>query len=87
MWVFNITSRSFRYLLGPNATNQNGMVGGVPRLPGSRLRATAFSLPGAYPDNLFLMAGGGYTVDSGGSGKLNDVWEYDIIPNQWKYLR
>ncbi len=73
---------------GNKTTNQNGIFGtkGIPDMvnyPGSR-----YSPPGSWTDtdgNLWLFGGSGYP-ESGNSGRLNDLWRFNITSKEWAWM-
>ena len=88
LWKYNVTTNEWTWIKGSFGTSQFSAYGtqGV---------ATASTTPGArhssvsWKDaagNFWLFGGNGYS-SGGPSGDLNDLWRYDIISNQWTWVK
>jgi N-acetylneuraminic acid mutarotase len=87
LWEFDLSTRQWRWLSGSKAVNQRGVFGtaGIAaptNVPGGR----KFSTLVIQSDKLFLFGGEGYDRN-GGKGLLNDVWEYNLTTQQWRFLK
>jgi N-acetylneuraminic acid mutarotase len=83
-WVFDPATNNWTLIKGPYTANNVGIYGtlgveNTANYPGSRDNATSWT----YNNKLYLMGGYGYT--SSGLGKLNDIWEYNPITNNWTW--
>jgi hypothetical protein len=86
LWRFNPATLEWTWMTGSNTTNANGVYG-------TKGTAAAANTPGARermglwkgPNNTIWMFGG-YVYDSGGSGRFNDLWKYDVATNQWTWM-
>ncbi len=87
LWEYDPATNNWTWLKGEKMQNQPGIYGvkgtyDANNQPGGRLGAMTWALNG----KLYLFGGNGYG-SSGGFGVLNDLWEYDITNNQWKWLK
>lgn len=85
LWEFDPATGMWRWLTGSNAPGAAGIYGilGVSNntnTPGARMQAAI----GGSGNKLWLF--GGYGNGENGKGYLNDLWEYDITTNEWKWL-
>ena len=86
IWSYDIASNQWTWLAGEEAAAQSGYYG-TPGLanfknqPGARSGATQWTLNGKH----YLFGGNGVTPN--GSGRLNDLWEYDPATQQWTWLK
>ena len=94
LWRLDKTTNQWTWVGGSNAANQHGVYGSqgtaaATNMPGSRWRAAAWT---DHNGNLWLH--GGFGLDTTGTGLLNDLWEYTLVPtsayptaNQWTWVR
>ena len=87
IWKYNISTGLWAWVGGSNKINQYGAYGnkGVSspdNLPGARRQGVTWT-DGA--GNFWLLGGDGY-VASGVSGKLNDLWKYNIASKEWVWV-
>lgn len=96
LWEFNTTTKQWTWIgpSGSDAANQHGVYGtqgvaAASNFPGSRWWAAAWT---DHNGNLWLY--GGHGLDSTGTGYLNDLWEYTLVPtsayptaNQWTWVK
>ncbi|MGV3505490.1 MAG: Kelch repeat-containing protein [Adhaeribacter sp.] len=86
LWEYDPATGNWRWLKGSMTVNQPGSHGtqglAAPgNSPGARQEAASWTHNG----KLYLF--GGYGYDGGnGYGKLNDLWEYDPVTNNWRWL-
>ncbi|MFX0132705.1 MAG: kelch repeat-containing protein [Candidatus Hodarchaeota archaeon] len=87
LWRFNITSNEWTWMSGNKTADENGTYGtkGVPDIanyPGAR------EIPVSWTDmdgNLWVFGGDGYN-ESGGFGRLNDLWRFNITSKEWAWI-
>lgn len=79
LWVYNHSTNNWTWLKGANSPGQAGIYinGSGFETPGAREKSTAVSING----KAYLFGGSGYAATS--SGKLNDLWEYNMATNLW----
>jgi len=88
LWRFEPTTRQWTWISGSKTGDQAGVYGtkGVPdpaNVPGARRHALIWADLGG---TLWLFGGLGYEADSGRSGHLNDLWEYDPTGDVWTWV-
>ena len=88
LWKYDVSSGQWAWIKGDNIINQYGIYGSqgvesVSNKPGGRNVATGWK---DLFGNLWLVGGAGYAA-SGASGYLNDLWKYDIVSNQWTWVK
>ena len=86
IWEFDPLTNLWRWIKGPNTTNVNGVYGtkglaDVANNPGGRYYGY-----GGIINNKFYMFGGFGIGVAGGYGQLNDLWEFDMNTNNWRWL-
>lgn len=87
MWKYNPTTNQWTWIRGANTINQNGKYGtlGVSsptNEPGGR------EFPTWWKDNsgnFWLFGGDGYDA-VGTWGRLNDLWKYNPLTNEWTWV-
>jgi len=88
MWVYKVVTNEWTWIKGSSTAVQQGTYGvqgsfAAANLPGARYDATTWLDGGG---NIWMFGGYGY-----GAGPaldyLNDLWRYDLISNQWKWVR
>ncbi len=89
LWKYDVTTNEWTWINGPGIPNQIGSYGtqGVPsasNIPSSRCEA--FPSWTDSNGNLWLFGGHGYDA-TGASGKLSDLWKYDISTNEWTWMK
>ena len=87
LWRFNITSKEWAWMSGNKTTNEHGVYGtkGVPDIenyPGGRAGSVSWT---DTDESLWLFGGGGY-AESSISGKLNDLWRFNINSKEWAWM-
>ncbi len=80
LWRFNITSNEWAWISGNKTTDEYGIYGtkGVPdtaNYPGARCYSVSWT---DTDGNFWLFGGAGYS-ESGGSGRLNDLWMFGSV--------
>ncbi len=86
LWKFDITSNIWTWMSG-NTTDINGVYGvkGEPdptNFPGRRQDAVSWT---GADETLWLL--GGYGYDKWGNfGSLNDLWQYNLSSNNWRWV-
>ena len=87
LWEFNPTTKTWTWVNGANAANQDGVYGmqGTPattNVPGARYRAVSWI---DRNGNLWLF--GGYALDSKGNDDFfNDLWEFNPTAKTWTWV-
>lgn len=86
VWEFDLTTNNWRWLKGSNQTNVFGVYGtqGVALEnggPGGRREAGAWQVG----NKVYLFGGEGKAAST--SGVLNDLWEFDLNTNNWRWLK
>lgn len=89
LWKFDPVTNEWTWVKGSQLPNQSGIYGtqGVPSVtnnPGSRTMG-AVSWTDQSGD-LWLFGGFGFDVN-GSSGRLNDLWRYNISTNEWTWMK
>jgi Galactose oxidase, central domain len=94
LWKLDFSTKQWTWVAGSNAANQHGVYGtqgatAAANAPGARWRAAAWT---DHNGNLWLFSGFG--LDTTGTGLLNDLWEYTLVPtsayptaNQWTWVK
>src|SRR5436190_5075068 len=88
LWKYDTVANQWTWIKGDSTVNDAGDYGsiGVPSAsnkPGARINACTWT---DVSGNLWLLGGEGYD-NAGISGKLNDLWKYDIATNQWTWIK
>lgn len=89
LWKFNPATNQWTWMKGSNIIDQGGIYGtqglsASTNNPGAR----GFGV-GTWVDNsgnLWLFGGNGFD-GSGGNGELNDLWKYNILSNEWTWMK
>lgn len=87
LWKYNQTTNQWTWVNGPNTRNQVGVYGTInvaasTNRPGGRRWATGWA---DNAGNLWLFGGFGYAA-ANVTGRLNDLWKYNIASNQWTWI-
>jgi N-acetylneuraminic acid mutarotase len=87
LWMFSPTTLEWTWEAGSNGTNQRGNAGTTfvtsgSNHPGSRLESFLWA---DAARNLWLFGGVGFDT-GGGSGNLNDLWEFDTTTMEWTFM-
>lgn len=87
LWSYNPLTNNWTYIKGSMALDVVGTYGtmGVAtniNTPSGRVGANSWT----YNNKLYLMGGQGYSSTTP-SGYLNDLWSFDIITNNWTWLK
>jgi len=87
LWQYNPSNNQWTWMGGSNTINQNGTygtqgTGSVSNIPGGRNSNRSWT---DGSGNLWIFGGSGYGA-SGGSGSLNDLWEYSTSTGQWTWI-
>ena len=85
IWQFNILTNEFVWIAGNNIIDQFGVYGtkdfySASNVPGSRRAHTSL----LYGDTMIIFGGSGY--DNSSLGRLNDIWQYDFILKQFRWI-
>ena len=87
LWEYDHTTNNWTWLKGSSVSNQAGIYGTMgsydpSNTPGIR------KYPGvsAVSGKLYVMGGFGWG-NTPGDGFLNDLWEYDPVINQWRWIK
>lgn len=86
LWEFDLSTYNWKWIKGSNIDSQNGFYGttGVynnANIPGARSRATAW----VSNNRVFIFGGSGFAEST--FGLLNDLWEYDTINNNFRWIK
>jgi len=89
LWKFDPATNDWTWVKGPSSPNQSGVYGtqGIPDInnyPGARSFGSASWVDSSGA--LWLFGGSGYDAN-GATGKLNDLWRYDISSNEWTWMK
>lgn len=87
LWKYNPLTNQWTWLKGSNLTNQNGVYGtrgtaSATNVPGSRSAVSAWIGTGG---TFYLFGGAGLSTSA--YGLMNDLWKYDVVSNQWTWLK
>jgi N-acetylneuraminic acid mutarotase len=87
LWKFSPSSGQWTWVSGANAINNNGVYGtqgiaSTSNMPGGRWLSKSWT---DSAGNLWLFGGGGYGA-TGGSGELNDLWEFSPSTGEWTWI-
>ncbi len=88
LWRYDVASNQWTWVKGSNLFGQSGLygtmgIGANANRPGAREGAVSWTDAGG---NLWLF--GGYGLEAtGNTGELNDLWMFNIITNQWTWVR
>jgi N-acetylneuraminic acid mutarotase len=88
LWKYSIVLNQWTWILGDSTKNNSGVYG-VPGVAGSGNKPGARYRPVSWTDdngNFWLMGGWGYD-GSGALGNLNDLWMYNLLTNQWTWVK
>src|SRR5260221_1167918 len=88
LWKYNTSTNEWTWIKGDNTRYQYGVYGtqgtaDVANKPGSRQLGTGCT---DASGNFWLLGGQGYDGNSF-SGRLNDLWKYDIVANEWTWMK
>lgn len=86
LWKYNPVTNEWTWMKGPNIVNIPGVYGtqnisSPSNFPGGR------NWPATWTDNngkLWLFGGLGYSSTT--QGRLNDLWKYDPVTNEWTWM-
>ncbi|MBW4039891.1 MAG: galactose oxidase [Acidobacteria bacterium] len=87
LWEFNPSTKQWTWISGSNTVNAASVFGtlGVPaaaNVPGARNSAVSWT---DHSGNFWLMGGAG-ADNSGTTGSLNDLWEFNPSTRQWTWI-
>jgi N-acetylneuraminic acid mutarotase len=87
LWKYDPAANTWTWLGGPNTINPLGIYGtmGVAassNSPGGRLSTASWK---DASGNFFMFGGFGY--GSSALSRLNDLWKYDPVTNQWTWMK
>lgn len=88
LWQYNGDIQAWIWMSGADSTrNEPGVYGtkgisGSSNTPGARRNAVTWVDPN---NNLWLFGGSGYEADAT-SGRLNDLWKFDISTKEWTWM-
>ncbi len=89
LWKYNRSSDNWVWVSGNNTFNVPGIYGtqgsyGPNNVPGSRWKALSWV---DSEGNFWLYGGEGFGKTNNENGKLNDLWKYNILLNQWMWVK
>lgn len=89
LWKYNPTTNQWTWLHGNTTTYAAANYGTIltpssTNVPGARYDANSW-IDGA--GNLWLFGGLGNTTTSTTAGYLNDLWKFDIVTNEWTWMK
>ena len=87
LWKYSPATNQWAWMSGDNITNQQGIYGtqevaATTNKPGSRYYGYKWT---DAAGNFWLLGGIGYA--SSGNSRLNDLWKYDLLANQWTWVK
>jgi hypothetical protein len=87
LWKYNSLINQWTWMKGSVGSNSPGIYGvqGVPSVsnnPSARISALMWI---DYQGNVWLF--GGYGNSSNGFGSLSDLWKFDVITNEWTWIK
>lgn len=85
LWEYDLSTNNWTWLKGSNLTNQTGVYGAIgvsstSNVPGARRAGGAW----VYNDKFYLFGGNYYNSTT---YRYNDLWEYDPITNNWRWIK
>lgn len=88
LWKYNPTTNIWTWIKGDSLIDQSGIYGtlGVAspsNVPGARVAGYTWADANG---NLWLFGGYGYDGATN-TGELNDLWKYNIVSNQWTWIK
>jgi hypothetical protein len=88
LWKFNVTTKEWTWIGGSDHTYQTATYGTMgtgssSSVPGARASGQAWK---DIAGNMWLFGGTGVTTNSLTLGKLNDLWKYDQVNNEWTWM-
>jgi N-acetylneuraminic acid mutarotase len=89
LWKYNISSNEWTWMGGSSLVFQPGDYGTIgvsapTNMPGSRYSACTWK---DSSDDLWLLGGVGNTSSPSIVGSLNDLWKYNILNNEWTWIK
>jgi len=88
LWEYDLATKKWRWIKGSNICTKNGTYGtvgvaAVANTPGGRMTPQFWQA-----NNKFYLMGGRGKGETGSTiGSLNDLWEYDPVTNNWRWLK
>lgn len=87
LWKYDIVNNTWTWVKGTNTINSPATYGtigvsGAANTPGARNQAASWKDSNG---NLWLFSGEGYAAAA--LGKLNDLWRFDIVSNEWTWIK
>jgi N-acetylneuraminic acid mutarotase len=87
LWKYNPSINQWAWISGDNTVDQAGIYGtqgisGASNKPGGRMQGISWKDVGG---NFWLFGGEAWT--SSGYEDFNDLWKYDLITNQWTWVK
>ena len=85
LWEYDMITGNWKWLEGTSSPNAPGVygtkgTGTATTRPGGRFNSIAWPKDGKF----YLFGGQGYSASS--FGYLNDLWEYDVVSGNWRWL-
>ncbi len=86
LWMFNVSDARWTWVSGNSTRNQPGIYGvqgeaDAANVPGARAYPVSWTGSGG---NLWLFGGAGY--DNTSSGRLNDLWMFNVSDARWTWV-
>jgi N-acetylneuraminic acid mutarotase len=87
LWRYNIVTNEWTWMKGDNSRNKPGVYGSqgtadAANKPGGRQYSVSWT---DASGNFWLFGGQGNAAS--GAGRLNDLWKYDIVTNEWTWMK
>jgi N-acetylneuraminic acid mutarotase len=87
LWKYDLINNIWTWIKGPNSSLHAGNFGVIGAYnsnnnPSARGRAGTWKF-----NNKFYLFGGDGVDSNGEYGKLNDIWEYDPLSNNWRWIK
>ena len=88
LWKYDPLTNLWTWMNGFNSNLQNGIYGtlqtpSASNRPGCRMGSASWT---DLNGNLWLFGGRGFPATGPSEGFLNDLWQYNVITNQWTWM-
>lgn len=81
LWMFDLETNSWSFAGAGTTAGESRSVYNGNQWPGSRVNASAW----IHNNDLWLFGGQGYG-QSGSSGRMNDLWKFDLLTKKWSFV-
>lgn len=88
LWKYNVSSEAWTWVSGDAEVNKAGVYGTLgmaspTNQPGARSTGVSWT---DHDGNFWIFGGLGY-ASNGDFGLLNDLWKYNVVTNEWTWMR